>query len=96
MMVGTMSDLFSAAAEQHLKSRAPLAARLRPRSIDEVVGQQHLVGEGAPLRLLVETDRLTSTLFWGLPVPARQALRLLLQVRQNVHSCNCLRLLRGY
>ena len=54
-----MSDLFSAAAEQHLKSRAPLAARLRPRSIDEVVGQQHLVGEGAPLRLLVETDRLT-------------------------------------
>ena len=58
-----MSDLFSAAAEQHLKSRAPLAARLRPRSIDEVVGQQHLVGEGAPLRLLVETDRLTSALF---------------------------------
>ena len=54
MMVGTMSDLFSAAVERHLKSRAPLAARLRPRSIDEIVGQQHLVGEGAPLRLLVE------------------------------------------
>ena len=75
-MVGTMSDLFSAAAEQHLKSRAPLAARLRPRSIDEVVGQQHLVGEGAPLRLLVETDRLTSTLFWGPPGTGKTSLAL--------------------
>ena len=75
-MVGTMSDLFSAAAEQHLKSRAPLAARLRPRSIDEVVGQQHLVGEGAPLRVLVETDRLTSALFWGPPGTGKTSLAL--------------------
>ena len=71
-----MSDLFSAAAEQHLKSRAPLAARLRPRSIDEVVGQQHLVGEGAPLRLLVESDRLTSALFWGPPGTGKTSLAL--------------------
>lgn len=76
MMVGTMSDLFSAAAEQHLKSRAPLAARLRPRSIDEVVGQQHLVGKGAPLRLLVESDRLTSALFWGPPGTGKTSLAL--------------------
>lgn len=75
-MVGTMSDLFSTAAEQHLKSRAPLAARLRPRSIDEVVGQQHLVGEGAPLRLLVESDRLTSALFWGPPGTGKTSLAL--------------------
>ena len=75
-MVGTMSDLFSAAAEQHLKSRAPLAARLRPRSIEEVVGQQHLVGEGAPLRLLVESDRLTSALFWGPPGTGKTSLAL--------------------
>ena len=75
-MVGTMPDLFSAAAEQHLKSRAPLAARLRPRSTDEVVGQQHLVGEGAPLRLLVETDRLTSALFWGPPGTGKTSLAL--------------------
>jgi len=71
-----MSDLFSAAADEHLKSRAPLAARLRPRSINEVVGQQHLVGSGAPLRLLVEGDRLTSALFWGPPGTGKTSLAL--------------------
>ena len=55
-----MSDLFSDAAEQHLRSHAPLAARLRPRTLDDVVGQDHLVGPGKPLRRLVEQDRLTS------------------------------------
>ncbi len=50
-----------------MRRQAPLAARLRPRSIDEVVGQQHLVGPGGPLRALIETDRLTSVVFWGPP-----------------------------
>lgn len=50
-----------------MRRQAPLAARLRPRSIDDVVGQQHLVGPGGPLRALVETDRLTSVVFWGPP-----------------------------
>jgi len=62
-----MDDLFSAAAEQRLKAQAPLAARLRPRTLDEVVGQRHLVGPGRPLRKLVEQDRLTSAIFWGPP-----------------------------
>ncbi len=60
-------DLFSAAAEQRLEQRAPLAARLRPRHLDDVVGQQHLVGAGKPLRSLIETDRLSSVIFWGPP-----------------------------
>ena len=60
-------DLFSAAASDRLKAQAPLAARLRPRSLDEVVGQEHLVGVGRPLRRLVEQDRLTSAIFWGPP-----------------------------
>lgn len=60
-------DLFSAAAEQRLRSQAPLAARLRPRSLDDIVGQTHLVGPGRPLRRLVEQDRLTSAIFWGPP-----------------------------
>jgi putative ATPase len=60
-------DLFAGAAAERLSQRAPLAARLRPRTLDEIVGQQHLVGPGAPLRTLVESDRLTSAILWGPP-----------------------------
>lgn len=45
----------------------PLAARLRPRTLDEYVGQKHLVGEGRVLRRLIETDRISSMIFWGPP-----------------------------
>jgi putative ATPase len=60
-------DLFSASVEERLRQQAPLAARLRPRTLDDVVGQDHLVGPGQPLRALVEADRLTSVLLWGPP-----------------------------
>jgi len=60
-------DLFSGAAADRLAARAPLAARMRPRTIDEIIGQQHLIGPGAPLRALIEADRLTSAILWGPP-----------------------------
>ena len=60
-------DLFSAAVEDRLSRRAPLAARLRPRSLDEVVGQEHLLGHNRPLRALIEADRLSSVVLWGPP-----------------------------
>ena len=64
---GLGPDLFAAAVEERLAARAPLAARLRPRSLDEVVGQQHLLGKGKSLRVLIENDRLSSLVLWGPP-----------------------------
>jgi len=46
---------------------APLAERLRPHSLDEIVGQQHLIGKGQVLRRMVEQDQLTSIILWGPP-----------------------------
>src|SRR5436190_11905394 len=62
-----MSDLFSSAADEHLEANAPLAARLRPRTLDEIVGQDALLAPGAPLRTLIEGDRLSSVILWGPP-----------------------------
>ena len=60
-------DLFGAAVEECLAASAPLAARLRPRTLDQVVGQDHLLGPGQPLRRLIESDRLSSIILWGPP-----------------------------
>lgn len=46
---------------------APLASRLRPESLDEYVGQRHLIGEGKILRRLIEKDQISSMIFWGPP-----------------------------
>ena len=58
-----MEDLFTASA----RSLAPLADRMRPRTLDEFIGQEHLVGPGRLLRRAIEADRLTSSIFWGPP-----------------------------
>jgi putative ATPase len=71
-------DLFAAKAAERLAARGPLAARLRPRSLDEVVGQAHLVGEGGALRLLAEQDRLTSVILWGPPGSGKTTMASLL------------------
>ena len=62
-----MSDLFESAAIEAMKRRAPLAARLRPRRLDDLVGHEDLLGAEAPLRTLIEADRLTSIILWGPP-----------------------------
>ncbi len=62
-----MTDLFAASAREQLEAQAPLAARLRPSTVEEVIGQEHLLGAGKPLRALIEADRLSSVIFWGPP-----------------------------
>jgi putative ATPase len=60
-------DLFDAAAAVELSGRAPLAARMRPQQLDEVIGQRALLAPGAAFRTLVESDRLSSAIFFGPP-----------------------------
>lgn len=60
-------DLFSSAAEANLQKEAPLAARMRPRSLDEFIGQDEIVGLGRLLRRAIEADRLRSMIFYGPP-----------------------------
>jgi putative ATPase len=59
--------LFPEPAEIPLSPESPLAERLRPRTLDEIVGQDQLIGEGKVLRLMVEQDQLTSIILWGPP-----------------------------
>jgi len=60
-------DLFDLKREQQLSEEAPLAARMRPQSFDEFVGQGHIVGEERVLRKSIEADQLPSIIFWGPP-----------------------------
>src|SRR6185503_9756917 len=62
-----MGDLFSDAAKERAREVAPLAARLRPRTLDEFVGQEQAVGPGTALRRSIEEDRVRSAIFYGPP-----------------------------
>ncbi len=71
-------DLFASAATERLARRAPLADRLRPTRLDDVVGQEHLLGPGRPLRRLIEADRLSSVVLWGPPGTGKTSLARLI------------------
>ena len=73
-----IDDLFASAVGQRLARRAPLADRLRPTCLDDIVGQAHLVGEGKPLRCLIEADRLSSVVLWGPPGTGKTSLARLI------------------
>ena len=62
-----MPDLWQGKRDQHLKAAEPLAVRMRPRTLDEFVGQVHFLGPGKLLRRMLEADRLTSVIFYGPP-----------------------------
>jgi putative ATPase len=62
-----MTDLFAEEARRHRDAAAPLAERMRPRTLDEFVGQDHLVGPSGVLRRMIEADELHSLILWGPP-----------------------------
>jgi len=72
------------AAEQRV---APLAVRMRPRSLDEMLGQRHLLGAGAPLRRLVEGDAPLSVVLWGPPGAGKTTLAYLIASSTSRRFC---------
>ncbi len=70
-----MPDLFDHAMQERMKSEAPLAARMRPRTLDEYIGQEHIVGEGKLLRRAIEADKLFSSIILWVPRHRQNHLR---------------------
>lgn len=67
-------DLFEYMREQNMESESPLASRMRPTSLEEVVGQQHIVGKDKLLYRAIKADKLSSIIFTDRLEPARQHL----------------------
>jgi putative ATPase len=71
---GAVMDLFQPMHEANLRKAQPLAARMRPRTIEEFIGQEHFFGPGKLLRRLLQADRLGSLIFYGPPGTGKTAL----------------------
>ncbi len=74
-------DLFEHAAGERLRKEAPLARRVAPRTLDELVGQEHILGPGKTLRRAIEADRVTSLLLYGPPGCGKTALARIIAMR---------------
>ena len=70
------------------ENNQPLASRLRPRNLDEFVGQRHLIGEGKILRKLIEEDKISSLIFWGPPGVGKTTLASIIASRTNSEFIN--------
>lgn len=77
-MTGQHNDLFAHSAEKTAAEKVPLAERMRPRTLDEYIGQQHLLGPGRLLRRMVERQVLSSLILWGPPGCGKTTLAQLL------------------
>ncbi len=78
-----------------MNPRAPLAERMRPRVLDEVVGQDHLLGAGAPLRTLVESGNVPSLVFWGPPGVGKTTLARLIALHVDARFLTLSAVLAG-
>src|SRR6476620_5365732 len=78
-------DLFGDIRKKNLDSAVPLAVRMRPRNLDEFVGQRHFLGPGKLLRRMLEADRLSSVLFYGPPGTGKTTLAQIIAQSTKSH-----------
>ena len=88
-------DLFDAAAQSRLARRAPLADRMRPRTLDEYVGQGHILAPGSLLRRAVEADRVTSLILFGPPGTGKTTLARIIANTTRKHFASLNAVLAG-
>ena len=69
-------DLFDYMKETTMEKESPLASRMRPTTLDEVVGQEHIIGPGKLLYRAIKADKLGSVIFYGPPGTDRKSTRL--------------------
>jgi putative ATPase len=86
VIIGMMKDLFDHSLEERMQTEAPLAARMRPRTLDEFIGQREIIGEGRLLRRAIEADRLfSSIILWGPPGTGKTTLAQIIANRTESH-----------
>jgi putative ATPase len=78
-------DLFDRAASVEAEARAPLAERMRPRTLDEYLGQEHLTATGRLLRKAIEIDQVPSMIFWGPPGTGKTTLARIIAHATGAH-----------
>lgn len=78
-------DLFDHTRKQQIEKEAPLAARMRPRTLDEFIGQEHIVGPGRLLRRAIQADQLSSLIFYGPPGTGKTTLARIIANTTNAH-----------
>jgi len=78
-------DLFAASRDDHLARNAPLAARMRPHTLDDLVGHEELVGPGTLLRKAIEADKLSSLILWGPPGSGKTTLARIVATTTLAH-----------
>lgn len=84
---GQDMDLFDYMRENNMKKESPLASRMRPATLDEVAGQQHIIGRGRLLYRAIEADRLSSVIFYGPPGTGKTTLAKVIANTTSAEFC---------